>query len=569
MTAQTHAVPNRDIVVLIVILLAFSLLMARAADLQLISSEDLKQLGSDRYVRNETINANRGVITDRNGETLAISTAVESVWADPSILRENAHHWERLARALDIAEEQMQADIERYDDNNRQFMYLRRHLTSQHAQRILALQIPGVSLMREYRRFYPHGPITASLLGVTNIDDDALEGIELAKNSILKGVPGSKRVIKDRRGRTVESVHVTRVEDGQDLRLTIDARIQQLIYRELLAVLTTERATLATSVVVHIPTGEILGIATAPSFNPNVISDRKITRNQAATDVFEPGSIAKPFMIAKALMQGTVTPDTMIDTTPGHMRIGGYTVEDIRNFGELSVADIVMKSSNVGVTKIGLQMDANELMDFYRTVGFGSVTGSGLPGEHTGLFREREKWYLSEHATLSYGYGFAVTALQIVQAYSAIANDGVLVPLTIFPDAQPRGSRRIMPEPVANELKRMLERVVSAQGTSQRAEIPLYRVAGKTATVQKLVDGSYSNDQHLAMFVGFAPVSNPQLAAVVIVDNPQQGSYYGGVIAAPIFQKVISAALRILDVPPDRLNQFADGKSTDTPGVKS
>ena len=557
MNERRHLIFNRDLVLLAFIVLGFGLLAARAAYLQVFSSADLQAAGSERHVRNELINPNRGVITDRSGETLALSTAVDSAWADPGILVHHPERLDELAGVLNLSESSIQTNLERYANQDRQFMYLQRHLTSQRSEQVTDLDIPGVSLMREYRRFYPHGPITAGLLGFTNIDDQGFEGIELIRDAQLTGKPGLKRVIKDRRGRTVESLHMTRVEDGLDLRLSIDARIQQLVYKELLAVLTNERAALATSVVVHIPTGEILAIATAPSFNPNLISDRKVPRNQAVSDVFEPGSIAKPFLVAKALMQGIVTPNTVIDTSPGYMRIGGYTVEDIRNFGPLSVEDILMKSSNIGVTKIGLELDPNELMSFYQEVGFGKRTDSGLPGEIGGIVPVRERWYTSERATLSYGYGFAVTALQIVQAYAAIANEGVLVPIVIFPDESRAEPRRVMPQHVAVEITRMLERVVTPTGTSRRAQIPLYRVAGKTATVQKLIDGEYSSDQHLSMFVGFAPASKPELAAVVIVDDPKGKSHYGGVVAAPVFRKIISSALRILNVPPDDLEKVA------------
>ncbi len=557
MNGRRHLITNRDLVLLALFILGFTLLAARAAYLQVFFSADLRAAGSERHVRNELINPNRGVITDRSGETLALSTAVDSAWADPGILIRHPERLDELAGALELSKPWIEKNLENYASQDRQFMYLRRHLTSQLSTQVTDLDIPGVSLMREYRRFYPHGPIAAGLLGFTNIDDQGFEGIELIRDSQLKGRPGTKRVIKDRRGRTVESLHVTRVEDGLDLRLSIDARIQQLVYRELLAVLTKERAALATSVVVHIPTGEILAIATAPSFNPNLISDRKVPRNQAVSDVFEPGSIAKPFLVAKALMQGIVTPDTVIDTSPGHMRIGGYTVEDIRNFGPLSVEDILMKSSNIGVTRIGLELDPNELMNFYKEVGFGKRTDSGLPGEIGGIVPVRDRWYTSERATLSYGYGFAVTALQIVQAYAAIANEGLLVPVVIFPDEPKAQPRRVMPRHVAVEMVRMLERVVTPTGTSRRAQIPLYRVAGKTATVQKLIDGEYSSDQHLSMFVGFAPASKPELAAVVIVDDPKGKSHYGGVVAAPVFRKIISSALRILNVPPDDLEKIA------------
>ena len=557
MNERRHLIFNRDLVLLAFIVLGFGLLAARAAYLQVFSSADLQAAGSERHVRNELINPNRGVITDRSGETLALSTAVDSAWADPGILVRHPERLDELAGVLNLSKSWIQTNLERYANQDRQFMYLQRHLTSQRSEQVTDLDIPGVSLMREYRRFYPHGPITAGLLGFTNIDDQGFEGIELIRDAQLTGKPGLKRVIKDRRGRTVESLHMTRVEDGLDLRLSIDARIQQLVYKELLAVLTNERAALATSVVVHIPTGEILAIATAPSFNPNLISDRKVPRNQAVSDVVEPGSIAKPFLVAKALMQGIVTPNTVIDTSPGYMRIGGYTVEDIRNFGPLSVEDILMKSSNIGVTKIGLELDPNELMSFYQEVGFGKRTDSGLPGEIGGIVPMRERWYTSERATLSYGYGFAVTALQIVQAYAAIANEGVLVPIVIFPDESRAEPRRVMPQHVAVDITRMLERVVTPTGTSRRAQIPLYRVAGKTATVQKLIDGEYSSDQHLSMFVGFAPASKPELAAVVIVDDPKGKSHYGGVVAAPVFRKIISSALRILNVPPDDLEKVA------------
>lgn len=557
MNERRHLVSNRDLILLALFILGFVLLAARAAYLQVFFSADLQAAGSERHIRNELINPNRGVITDRSGETLALSTAVDSVWADPGLLIRHPERLDELAETLNLSKTWIEKNLENYASQDRQFMYLQRHLTSKASNQVADLDIPGVSLMREYRRYYPHGPFTAGLLGFTNIDDQGLEGIELIRDSQLKGRPGTKRVIKDRRGRTVESLHVTRVEDGLDLRLSIDARIQQLVYRELLAVLTNERAALATSVVVHIPTGEILAIATAPSFNPNLISDRKMPRNQAVSDVFEPGSIAKPFVVAKALMQGIVTPETVIDTSPGHMRIGGYTVEDIRNFGPLSVEDILMKSSNIGMTRIGLQLDPNELMSFYEEVGFGKRTDSGLPGEIGGIVPVRDRWYTSEHATLSYGYGFAVTALQIVQAYAAIANEGMLIPLVIFPDDPRVEPRRVMPRHVAVEMVRMLERVVTPTGTSRRAQIPLYRVAGKTATVQKLIDGEYSSDQHLSMFVGFAPASKPELAAVVIVDDPKGEIHYGGVVAAPVFRKIISSALRILNIPPDDLEKIA------------
>ena len=558
MISRIYMVPFRDLATLSLITLGFGLLVARAVYLQVTVTEDLQAEGKARYLRNETIPANRGLIKDRNGEILAISTAVDSAWAEPKILSKHAERFAELAKEVQISETQIRQDVEKYNGQNRQFMYLKRHLSPQQAEKVQDLKVPGVSLMREYRRYYPHGSTAANLIGFTNIDDIGLEGIELSMNHQLKGESGQNLVIKDRNGRTIETLaHTKRVQDGKDVHLSIDSRIQQTVYTELLAVVAKERATLATSVVVDISTGEILAIAAAPSFNPNVVSDRKQTRNFAATDVFEPGSTAKPFVVAKALMEGVVTPQTVIDTAPGWIRIGGFTIKDIRNFGELSVEDVIMKSSNIGLTKIGTQIDPNHLMDFYRSIGFGSSTGSGISGENNGLFRDRTRWYASEHATLTYGYGISVTALQLVQAYTMLANGGVLVPLTIMANEKPQNRRRVLPTEIAAEMTRMLERVVTPTGTSRRAKISLYRVAGKSATVQKLINKQYSDQHHLAIFAGFAPASKPRLAAVVIVDDPRAGSHYGGAIAAPAFREIISKSLRILNVPPDDLDRIA------------
>ena len=558
MNSRSYMVPFRDLAMLSLITLGFGLLVARAVHLQVTVTEDLQAEGKARYLRNETITANRGLIKDRNGEILAISTAVDSVWAEPKILSKHADRWTDLAKEIQTSETQIRQDVEKYNTQNRQFMYLKRHLSPQQAKRVQDLKVPGVSLMREYRRYYPHGSMAANLIGFTNIDDIGLEGIELSMNHQLEGKSGENLVIKDRHGRTIETLaHTKRVQDGKDVYLSIDSRIQQTVYTELLAVVAKERAALATSVVVDISTGEILALAAAPSFNPNVVSDRMQTRNFVATDVFEPGSTAKPFVVAKALMEGVVTPQTMIDTSPGWIQIGGFTIKDIRNFGELSVEDVIMKSSNIGLTKIGTQIDPNHLMDFYRSIGFGSTTGSGISGENDGIFRDRTKWYAGDHATLTYGYGISVTALQLIQAYTMLANGGVLVPLTIMANEKPQNRRRVLPTEIAAEITRMMERVVTPTGTSRRAKMSLYRVAGKSATVQKLINKEYSDKHHIAIFAGFAPASNPRLATVVIVDDPRAGSHYGGAIAAPAFREIMSKSLRILNVPPDDLDRFA------------
>ena len=561
MIERQYWIPGRDVFVVTLIVLGFGLLVGRAAFLQIGSTDSLQEAGKARYLRSETVSANRGLIRDRNNEILAISTPVDSLWADPQVLVRAPKRWAQLAALIDVPEKTLKSDLEKYSRENRQFMYLRRHMAPESAEKVTELQIPGVSSMREYRRYYPHGSTAATIIGYTNIDDIGLEGIELSMNSTLEGKPGLKRVIKDRLGRTVETVEIVRpVQDGNDVRLSIDSRIQQIVYKSLLKVVTQERAALATSVVIDVSTGEILAIASAPGFNPNKVRDRRNTRNFAVTDVFEPGSTIKPFSVAKSLIDGVVTPTTLIDTSPGWLRIGGYTIKDIRNFGELSVEDVIMKSSNVGVTKFATQVEPNEMASFYKSIGFSKQTGSGISGESSGLFPMRTKWRESEHATLTYGYGFAVTALQLVQAYGALANDGVLIPLTISATDNSDQGRRVMSSEMARELTRMTQRVVSPTGTSWRAKVPLYKISGKSGTVQKLIDGRYSEDRFLALFVGFAPSSHPRLAAVVIVDEPSADAYYGGVIAAPVFKEIMTAALRILNESPDDLEQFADSE---------
>lgn len=565
MERNSYQIPPRDLIVLIVVAIGFVMLLVRAAQLQIISPEYLQAQGDARFLRNETITANRGMIRDRNGKILAISTPVDSVWAEPAVLASAMDQVPALASVLESPEDKIRQDVEKFSANNKEFLYLKRHLTPEHANSVMELQVPGVHLLREYRRYYPNGAATGTVIGYTNIDDEGLEGLELSLNSVLQGVPGVQRVMKDRLGRTVETVeNIRAVQDGSDIVLSIDSRIQQIAFRSLLRTIEKFKADQATAVVIDPQTGEILAVATAPGFNPNDPDDRRVTRNSAVTDVFEPGSTIKPFAVAKALMENVVTPDTVIDTSPGYMSIGGFSVKDIRNFGALSVYDVVVKSSNVGVVRIATQVEANQLADFYRSLGLSQGTESGLPGERPGLFPNRSKWRQSEHATLTYGYGFAVTAMQLVQAYGAMANGGVLVPLTIEKRNRPIEGRRILSSSIVSEINSMMETVVSPRGTSRRARIPLYRVAGKSGTVQKLIDGAYSEDQHLALFAGFAPVSNPRLATVVVVDNPRSEVYYGGAVAAPAFREIVSASLRILNQRPDDMTKFFDtgGSST-------
>ena len=557
MKPGVYFAPTRDIIVLLSFMVAFLLLAARAAQLQISDTEVLQAEGDARFSRQLQVTANRGIIKDRNGVVLAISTPVDSVWAEPDKLREHPQSWPALEDEIGLPRNAIKTKLSRTVEG-REFMYLERGLVSDHAQRVMDLNIPGVELQREYRRYYPLGSSVANLIGFTDIDDQGLEGIELAHNARLKGQHGIRHVIKDNMGRIVETISdEQRVRDGEDILLSIDSRIQQVVHQTLVKTITEHRADSASAVVVDVETGEILAITTAPSFNPNQTDTRHTTYNFAARHVFEPGSAIKPFIIAKALLDGHVRPETIIDTSPGEVYIGGFRIRDFRNYGELSVADVLKKSSNVGAIKIGTKIPPEVLAGFLDEFGLKESTGSGIVGETAGKFPNRAKWRASEHASLTYGYGFAVSMLQIVRAYAAIANGGKLMPLTIMAGDASNRSSLVMPKSVSKVMTKMLERVVTRTGTASRAKIPTYRVAGKTSTTQKLIDGVYREDLHRSMFVGFAPASNPKLAAVVLVDEPKAEQYYGGRVAAPAFREFISEALRILNVPPDDLENLA------------
>ncbi len=561
MTREAYYAPVRDIIVLVSVFLLFALLAARAAQLQISDTEVLQAEGDARFLRNEQVTANRGIIKDRNGVVLAVSTPVDSVWAEPEVLRKRSYAWPMLENAIGLPRDSIAAKLEQIEPG-REFMYLRRALVPDHAQQVMELNVPGVALLREYRRYYPFGSSLANLIGFTNIDDEGLEGIELAHNHRLTGQHGIRRVIKDRMGRVVETLSDDqRVRDGEDILLSIDARIQQVVHQALVEAANEHRATSASAVVVDVDTGEILAISTVPSFNPNEMDTRDTTHNYAARHVFEPGSVIKPFVVAKALLEGKVHPETIINTSPGQVVIDGFRIRDFRDYGELSVAGVLEKSSNVGAIKIGSQITPHALMDFYDSLGLNDVTGSGIVGEVPGSFPQRSKWRLSEHASLTYGYGFAVSMLQIARAYASIANGGKLMPLTILANDYSRQGALVMPKSIAQEVSRMLEQVVTPTGTARRARIPMYRVAGKTSTTQKLIDGVYQEERHRAMFAGFAPVSDPKLVAVVLVDEPSVKEYYGGLVAAPVFRNFMTVALRILNIPPDNLGKLASSRT--------
>lgn len=539
------------------------LLVFRAVDLQVIRKDFLQNQGDARYLREVTDPAHRGMITDRFGEPLAISTPVDSVWADPRELINARDTWSRLAKVLGIKRDVMKRMLASRRD--KEFVYLKRHVAPDVAEKVMALEIPGVALTQEYKRFYPAGEVAAHVVGFANIDDEGQEGIELLFNERLKGEPGAKRVIKDRYGRTVEYVErVTEPQPGQDIRLSIDRRLQYLAYRELKKAVKGNRADSGSLVILDAHSGEVLAMVNQPSYNPNNRDDLKSDhmRNRAITDVFEPGSTIKPFTVATALETGRFNAHTFIDTHPGRFQIGRKTIRDFKDYGVIDVSTVIQKSSNVGASKMALAISPEYLWNSFVGVGLGEVTGSGFPGESDGLLTDYGAWKDIERATVSYGYGLSVTALQLARAYTALATDGRSIPVSFLlrNDEEIRGLTS-MYKPVFGQksiraVRRMLESVVEAGGTGTEAAVSGYRIAGKTGTVKKSGSGGYIEDSYLSLFAGMAPVSNPQLVMVVVINEPRGEQYYGGTVAAPVFSNVMAGALRMLDIPPDNLKSM-------------
>lgn len=534
---------------------AFGALVWRGADLQILDKEFLQGQGDARALRVVSIPANRGMITDRNGEPLAISTPVDSVWADARQLSAAGQRLPELAHALHVDK---RALVQRVNQNaTREFVYLRRQLDPMQAQQVMDLGIPGVSLQREARRYYPAGEVTSHLIGFTNIDDIGQEAMELAFQDVLEGQPGAMRVVKDRLGRVVEIVErLKEPVPGKDVALSIDRRIQYLAYRELKATVQEHRAASASAVVLDVKTGEVLAAVNQPSFNPNnretLKGDRR--RNRVVTDLFEPGSTVKPFTIAAALQSGKYKPTTIIDTTPGTWSVSGRMIHDVHNYGVLDLTRVITKSSNVACAKIAMELPNDALTSLFRHVGLGGATGTRFPGEAAGYLPNPRRWYPIDRATFSYGYGLSVTPLQLARAYTVLADGGRLKPVSLLKVKEPPPAERVMDEKVAREVVRMMETVTTDDGTASLARVPGYRVAGKTGTVRKhLPGGGYARNRYLSLFAGMAPASDPRLVMVVVINEPQSDVYYGGLVAAPVFQRVMGGALRLLDVPPDDL----------------
>jgi cell division protein FtsI (penicillin-binding protein 3) len=531
-------------------------LLARAIYLQVIEQDFLAREGDARILRDVKLSANRGMVLDRNGEPLAVSTPVDTVWADPRKLAQHPQDFARLAKALDRDRNWLARRVTSSLD--REFVYLVRHMRPQDADKVRALGIPGVDTLREYRRYYPAGEVTGHLLGFTNVDDVGQEGLELAFDQWLGGIPGVKRVMRDREGRTIEDIErIKAPRPGQDLRTSIDLRVQYLAYRALKQAVLENEARGGSVVVLDIETGEVLAMVNQPAFNPN---DREQYlpsryRNRATNDFFEPGSSIKPFIVAAGMKTGRFHSDTLVETGPGTFRVGIKTVKDKHNLGTIDVRTVLEKSSNVGVVKIALTLKPEEMWTTLHDLGFGSVTGSGFPGESAGILTGFQHWRNIGQATMSYGYGLSVTPLQLAQAYAVLGTGGIRRPVSLRRVDVPPAGERVMDEKVARELVQMLESVVSDEGTARRAAVMGYRVSGKTGTAWKAADGGYNSTKYMAVFGGVVPASNPRLAAIVVVDEPSAGKFYGGDVAAPVFSQVMSGALRLLAIPPDDLQR--------------
>jgi cell division protein FtsI (penicillin-binding protein 3) len=548
----------RGVLLLFCFGLAALALEGRILYLQLVAKDFLTEQADDRHLRTVQISAHRGLITDRNGEPLAVSTPVDSVWANPRELKVALDRLPELAEALGQDDEWL---ARRLTSNlDREFLYLQRHLPPHKSEAVLKLGLPGLGLLREYRRYYPTGEVAGHVVGFTDVDDAGQEGLELAFDHWLEGENGEKRVRQDRLGRVIADVElINPAKPGRDLRTSIDLRLQYLAYRELKAAVSESRARSGSAVVLDPTTGEVLAMVNQPSFNPNDRSQLDVARyrNRAVTDIFEPGSSFKPFVLAAALESGDYTPKTIVNTAPGVLRIGGRLVtQDNSNLGRIDLTTVLAKSSNVGMAQVALEMDAVDIWRVLSGFGIGRLTASGFPGESAGVLNDAQHWRAVGQATISYGYGLSVTTLQLARAYAALAAGGVLRPVSLLAVSEPPRGEQILSAGTARDLLGMLEAVVASdEGTGKRAAVRNYQVAGKTGTAKKAAAGGYADDRYTAVFAGIAPASAPRLVVVIVIDEPQGDLYYGGDIAAPVFANIVAGALRVLAVPPDALPQ--------------
>nr|WP_107504120.1 penicillin-binding transpeptidase domain-containing protein [Pseudomonas resinovorans] len=530
----------------------------RIVDLHVIDHDFLKAHGDARSVRHIPIPAHRGLITDRNGEPLAVSTPVSTLWTNPKDLMALRDEWPRIAQALG---QDPKAFAQRIEQNaNREFMYLVRGLTPEQGQAIMANKAPGVYGIEEFRRFYPAGEVTAHVVGFTDVDDRGREGVELSFDEWLAGVPGKRQVLKDRRGRLIKDVQVARnAKPGKTLALSIDLRLQYLAHRELRNALVENGAKAGSLVIVDVKTGEVLAMANQPTYNPNNRRNLQpaAMRNRAMIDVFEPGSTVKPISMSAALQSGRWKPEDKVEVYPGSLQIGRYTIKDVsKTEGPiLDLTGILINSSNVGMSKIAFDIGGEAIYDTMRKLGMGQDTGLGFPGERVGNLPNHREWRKAETATLSYGYGLSITAIQLVHAYATLANNGQAVPLSMTRvDSIPDGAQ-VIPAEVAKTMQGMLQQVVEAPRGVFRAQVPGYHVSGKSGTARKASVGTkgYTQNAYRSLFAGFGPSTNPRIAMVVVIDEPSKAGYFGGLVSAPVFGKVMAGALRLMNIAPDNL----------------
>ncbi|MEO9947125.1 MAG: penicillin-binding transpeptidase domain-containing protein [Paraglaciecola sp.] len=574
--AKINAMPAllhwRYVVVLGAILLVFVGLSARAVYIQVVSPDLLIKRGDNRTLRTKDNPLHRGLITDRNGQQLAVSVPVRAIWADPKAIHEaqleaqkaaeddpefdlggfnkqQAKRWQALADVLGQNVDSLKSKIA---DPSKRFVYVQRQVSPAMADYVEQLELAGIYLRDESRRYYPSGEVSAHVVGFTNVDDTGIEGVEKLYDKWLAGSRGSRKIRRDGKGRMVELIEFKEGEAAQDIQLTIDQRIQAITYKELKQAVQYYKATSGSAVVIDVNTGEILALVNSPSFNPNNrfgVSAHRI-RNRAVTDAYEPGSSIKPLAVLSALEFGAVEADSMIDTSPGWMHLGGNIVRDARNYGEINLTDIIRKSSNMGTSKLALSVPKEFLLDTYYNVGLMSDSGANLLGESNGIFNERNRWSDFELSTLSFGYGISVTALQLARMYSILGDGGIKRPLSIVKTDTPVDSERVLSEHATKQVLNMMESVVQKGGSAEKAQVPGYRVAGKTGTSRKAVSNGYG-EEYVNIFAGVAPVSNPQLAVVILINEPKGELYYAGHTAAPVFSKVMAASLQMLNVPPD------------------
>jgi cell division protein FtsI (penicillin-binding protein 3) len=554
----------RSAVVLGLIVLGATGLAARAVELQLVEHGFLAKQGDERSMRVVKIAAHRGSITDRNGETLAESTPVDSIWVNPQELNENIDQLPKLAKAL---KEDQQTLARRITSNlDREFLYLERQMPPDQAAKIKALGIPGVNTLREYRRYYPAGEVSGHVVGFTTIDDKGQEGLELGYDQLLNGEDGEKRVLRDMTGHTVENVESIReARNGRDLVTSIDLRIQYLAYRDLKAAMQEYRAHAGSVIVIDVDTGEVLAMVNQPAYNPNDREQLKpaLYRNRAATDIFEPGSSVKPFIMAAALASGQYKADSVVDTSPGYFKVGNTMEEDEHNLGVIDMATILAKSSNVGIAKVALSLQPEQIWSTLSAMGLGQVSGSGFPGESAGMLSNYTHWRPVGIATLSHGYGISVTPLQLAHAYATIGAGGIKRPISFEKVYGPVAGQQVMDRRVASDLIQLMGHIMEKGGTAEHASVMGFRVAGKTGTAFKSIPGGYSTDKIMAVFAGLVPASHPKLATVVVIDEPSRDTHelgllaQGGTVAAPVFASVMSGSLRLMNVAPDDLESAA------------